>query len=150
MKRIIIILTAVTLLLSVCVGCENSTDKPVLSPEEIYERIIEEVDLPIMLDISESRLDEYNVEPDNAVSFIAKEAAISAIFVQLIIIEAKDGKVGAVRDAMSEHQARLKDDAFYPQGRQAAAASIVGTIGNLVYLICDENAQEVEKIIKES
>jgi len=130
-------------------ACEKPSDKPTQTPEEIYEQIIEQIDLPIMLDIAESRLDEYNVEPDNAVSFIAKEAAISAIFVQLIIIEAKDGKLNAVRDAMSEHQARLKDDAFYPQGRQAAAASIVGTRGNLVYLICDENAIEVEKIIKE-
>ena len=143
MKKVLLILAAAALLLTAC-----ESDKPDLSPLELYERISDEVELPIMVDIDEDRLGDYHVSPDDAVSFVAKEAAISAIFVQLIIIEAKEGKASEVQSAMREHQSQLKDDAFYPQGREAAAASIVGTRGSVVYLICIENAQEIENIIK--
>jgi hypothetical protein len=142
MKKIVILLS-VLILLTAC-----AADKPaLLPPAELFGRLAETglFEPPYMLDIQESRLSEYHVNPDDAVSFVVKEAAISAIFIQLIIIEAQDGRAAAVYNAMREHQANLLDDAFYPQGREAAAASVVGRRGNLVYLICDERAEEIER-----
>jgi hypothetical protein len=125
---------------------ENPTDER-LTLEQVFDKLVELefFDPPYMVDIEEERLEQYHVNPEDAESFIAKEAAISAIFVQLIVIEATDGKVNDVHNAMLAHQEQLLDDAFYPQGLEAAAASIVNIKGNFVYLICDERADEIEK-----
>ncbi|MCL2036164.1 MAG: hypothetical protein FWG83_02100 [Oscillospiraceae bacterium] len=150
MKKIVIMLMSAALLLTSLTSC--APDKPESnprSPEEIYEKLVESgffdvADSPLMKDISPGRIADYKVEPDLAVSYVAKEAAISSFFVQLLIIEAKEGESGAVYNAMLEHQSDLLDETFYPQGRIAAAASIVGRNGNIVYLICDERAAEIE------
>jgi len=147
MRKFVITLLSVILLTS----C--NPDKPEMpSPQEIFDRLVEAElfdvqGAPYMADISAARLGEYRVNPDDAVSFIAKEAAISAFFVQLIIIEVKDGRLREVYDAMKEHQENLMDATFYPQGQKAAAASIVKARGNLVYLICDERASFIEDVI---
>ena len=117
--------------------------------ERVFSQLIDEgfFNPPYMMDIFEDRLGQYNVEPADAVEFIAKEAAISAIFVQLIVIKAKEDRVNEVHNAMILHQESLRDAAFYPQGVSAAAASIVGVSGNIVYMICDERAQEIEELL---
>lgn len=144
MKKTMMLLLSVILIITVS-AC--GADKLNVTPAEIFEHITESVELPIMADIDESRLPDYNVNIEDAESFVAKEAAISAIFVQIIIIEAKDGKANNVHNAMLEHQSSLKNQAFYPQGIEAAAASIVNAKGNLVYLICHDKSQEIEEIL---
>ena len=140
-KKIIAIALAALILLT---ACSESEIPPV---DEIYRHIEESFKLPIMSDINGSRFGEYNINPDDTVDFIAKEAAISAIFVQVIIIKAADGRVDEVRRAMLKQQASLSDAAFYPNAQEAAASSIVGTKGNLVYLICHADAVEIENIL---
>jgi hypothetical protein len=150
LKKIIALLLVVVLF----VACGNNTDnlsETTVTPEEIYAHLLEAefFDPPYMIDIEADRLANYHVNPEDAVSFVAKEAAISAIFIQLIIIEAENGKVNDVKNAMLEQQSTLKDDAFYPQGVEAAANSIVSVRGNLVYLICDVRSQEIEEVLLE-
>jgi hypothetical protein len=148
-KNMVTILLSVFAVVLMCLCSSCSTDKPYGNPDEIFEELVEAgfFEPPYMLDIAQDRLSEYRINPEDAESFIAKEAAISSIFVQLIIIKANEGKAGDVHRAMLEHQSSLKDDAFYPQGREAAAASIVSRKGNLIYLICDERASEIETVI---
>ena len=146
-KNIIAIALSAVLLLTACDDNNPNIEDVTVTPQEIYQNLVdlEFFDPPYMVDILEHRFDEYEIIPADYESFVAKEAAISAMFVQLIIIEAKDGKVSTVREAMETHQSNLKDDVFYPQGIQAAAVSIVGNVGNLVYLICDERSEELER-----
>ncbi|MCL2071960.1 MAG: hypothetical protein FWH07_06990 [Oscillospiraceae bacterium] len=150
MKKINFMLIAVLLIMSMVAlnGCEPPHEVTV-TPDEIFSHFVENelFEPPYMLDIDPGRLGDYNVKPDDAVSFIAKEAAISAVFIQIIIINAGEDKVNDVHEAMLEHQSNLKDDVFYPQGVAAANASIVGVKGDLVYLLCDERAQELEEIL---
>jgi len=152
MKKILLLLISAVLMLTSC----NSPDtdkpggsQPALTPGELYEKLTQAGlfdgdDSPIMIDIWEDNLSDHFVFPEDAESFIAKEAGISSIFIQLIIIQAKSGKENDVHSAMTEHQSRLTDDAFYPQGQQAAAASIVGISNNIIYLICDIRSAEIE------
>jgi hypothetical protein len=155
MKKIFLLFMSTVLLLTSCGSDKsggNGNEYKVLSPSELYSRLAEEhlfdtVPAPIMTDISESRYDEFFINPDDAVSIVAKEAAISAFFVQVIIIEAKDGRVGTVLSAMNKHQSNLADETFYPQGVAAAAASVVGSRGNIVYLICDVRGREIESAL---
>ena len=142
-KRIFVWVISMTVLMTACTPNKGGS----LPPSELFEGLVEAgfFEPPYMVDISEGRLSEYNVNPEDAEAFIAMEAAITASFIQLIIIDAKDGRVNSVRDAMTEHQSQLKNEAFYPQGFEAASASIVGAKGNIVYLICDERAEEIEK-----
>ncbi|MCL1903943.1 MAG: hypothetical protein FWF94_05960 [Oscillospiraceae bacterium] len=146
LKKVTILLIAAIFVLTACE--QKGVYK---TPEEIYEHIAENAqpELPLMLDISEERLPDYKVNTDDAKLFVAKEAAISAVFVQLIFIEANKDKVSEVYNAMLEHQAQLKEAAFYPQAQQASANSRVGFKGELVYLICHEGAQEIEDILTE-
>ena len=141
MKKTIALLIALTLVLTAC-----ESNRLYASPQEIYDYIeaSAEPKLPLMLDIAEGRLPDYKVNIEDVKSFVAKEAAISAVFVQLIIIEAQKGKVNDVYNAMLEHQSKLKEAAFYPQAQKAAANSIAGVEGDLVYLICYEDAKNIE------
>jgi ribose 5-phosphate isomerase RpiB len=67
-------------------------DKPDISPAEIYENLTKndfyDTMSTLMNDINENRYAEFQIDPENVQSVIAKEAAISSFFVQLIIIEA--------------------------------------------------------------
>jgi len=116
------------------------------SPQEIFDDEISRFygDTILMVPIDESRFEEFQIDVDDTITVIAKEAAISAIFVQLFIIEAQPDRINAVYSAMLRHQANLQDATAYPQGAVAAAASVVGVHGNLVYLFCDERADEIE------
>ena len=140
MKKLLLMLLATVMLLNAC-----TSDEPSATPEEIAQHLLQTGLLPDMKDIAENRLANHNVNPDDAVSFAALEAEVTIYFVQLIIIRAESGKVNQVRDSMREHQTKLKDATFYPQGAEAAASSIVGTKGSIVYLICHQDAKNIEK-----
>ncbi|MCL1832627.1 MAG: hypothetical protein FWG45_06955 [Oscillospiraceae bacterium] len=92
---------------------------------------------------------DYGVNIEDAVSYVVMVEVISNHFIQLIIVEAREGKVGAVKAALLEHQSTLKDDAFYPQGAINAEQSIVGTQGDWAYLICYDGSAEVERELLE-
>jgi hypothetical protein len=136
-------------------GCEQRTGDSrnpdvklatALSPDELYEKLTEAGFFDVlMVDIAEFRLDEYQINPQDAERFIAKEAAHSSLLVQLMIIEAKPGRLDEVYNAMHRHRDNLVDAGLYPQGQANAMSSIVGFRGNVVYFICDESAADAEK-----
>ena len=137
--------------MTACRGEQRSPEISTPTPQEIYDSLLEAefFDPPYLMPILEVLLPDYNVNTDDSKSFTAMEAAISALFIQLIIIEAEENKADSVYAAMKEHRQALLNDAFYPQGAQAAAASIVNKNGNLIWLICDERAEDINKKIEE-
>jgi hypothetical protein len=148
MSKLVAILLTVIIFVTAC-GVGDSDFELSVTPREVYEHLEASgfFEPPFMQDIDADKLGDFRINPDDAVSFIAREAAISAIFIQIILIEATPGRVNAVYADMLEHQTNLQDATAYPQGTRAAMASIVGTRGNLVYLICDERAQDIESEI---
>ncbi|MCL2754483.1 MAG: hypothetical protein FWD35_02045 [Oscillospiraceae bacterium] len=155
MRKLFAVTTTVVLIALMICGLTACDKEPEIietpPPDEVFAALEDagffEAALT-MRDVPESRLSDLHIVPDDAVSFVAKEAAISAVFLQLILIEAHSERLGAVHTAMLEYQSALQQNATaYPQGAVAAAASRVGSRGNLIWLICDGRAIEIEQAI---
>lgn len=91
-----------------------------------------------------------DAENPNYKEVMVKQAAMSAAFGEIIVIEAVDGKVDeAVKDLEARKQKLIDQDAFYPEHQELAQNAIVGKKGNYAYLLAGQGAADAEKALIE-
>lgn len=78
------------------------------------------------------------------------QQAMTVHLIEIIVIKPAEGKADAVVAFLNERRQTLKDQlAFYPSQITAAEAAVVGSIYNVAYLICHEDAQTAENKLLE-
>jgi hypothetical protein len=119
--------------------------------QKLYDAIANSgvVEMPFMCPVFETDIPKF-FNADNTEEFTAQQAAISTIFVYIIIIEAKADKVDEVFGELNAAKDFLKDGAFYPQGTEAAQNTVVGKSGNIVYLLCHKEGAAMEEVLLEN
>lgn len=91
-----------------------------------------------------------DAENPNYKEVMVKQAAMSAAFGEIIVIEAVEGKVDeAVKDLEARKQKLIDQDAFYPEHQELAQNAIVGKKGNYAYLLAGQGAADAEKALIE-
>jgi len=120
--------------------------------DTLYEAVTKDRELPILMPpFMEEMVPDYIGDVENTESYLIEQAAISAILTEIIIVEAKDGKVDDVYGAVDAHFTALKNaDNLYPQGMRAVAAAVIGKSGNIVWFICHEDAADMEQALKDA
>jgi hypothetical protein len=120
-------------------SCAVSTEPEVeIAVSELADLILESAEFPAMITSSEQ---------SEAEETIHIQQALSVHLIEVILIKP------ATEEAvlfLKERQRELREQlAFYPAQILSAEASVVGIIHNIAYLICHEDAAEIERIINE-
>ena len=116
--------------------------------DELMETVLNSVQFPQLLELTdEERItDELGIDLSLVEEYAIVQQMLSVDVCEVIILIAKDE--GAVRELEAVLEARkeslINDFAFYPNQVAAAEATEVGSVMNVVYLICHEEAAEAE------
>jgi hypothetical protein len=157
-----LILTLATVSL---VGCGSNTNNT--QPLEVTEEneSISEVDLQAMVDYITSNVEWASLmqidDPDliseyftldatnpNYKQLLVSQCPMSAVIAEIILIQAED--VQSAKDDLNARRDKLiNTDAYYPEHKEIAEESIIGNVGDIVYFIAGENAQESEDVLVE-
>ncbi|MCL2638002.1 MAG: hypothetical protein FWD48_06470 [Oscillospiraceae bacterium] len=117
-------------------GAPNPSDTPSLTINELADLILESAEFPAMIT---------SAEQNETQEIITIQQALSVHLIEVVLI------TPATEEAINflqERQRELKEQlAFYPAQILSAEASVVGAVHNIAYLICHEDAAEIEKII---
>lgn len=71
---------------------------------------------------------------------------LSVDVVEVIILKVKDGETEKALEQLNARKDSLINDfAFYPEQVESANATIVGSEGNVAYLICHVDSEKAEK-----
>jgi hypothetical protein len=81
---------------------------------------------------------------ENYENIIIMQCPLSASMTEIILIKAKDVK-SAKEDLIKRQDKAKEKDTFYPNDRDKADSSIVGTYENYAYFILADNPEDVEK-----
>lgn len=84
----------------------------------------------------------------NYKQILVMQCPMSAVIAEIILIQAEDTQ-SAMQDLQVRKDKLINTDAFYPEHKEIAEQSIVGSYGDIVYFIADYDAQESEKVLLE-
>ncbi len=105
---------------------------------------------PVMAEVTDSfMLTEFFLldgENENYNDLLVLQCPISAVMSEIIIIDAADADA-AKEDLEARRTKAIETDAWYPNDKELAEASIVGTNGNYAYFIIGTYAAEAENAI---
>jgi hypothetical protein len=134
MKKLIIIIALVF------GACAVPLEEPVpieINIKELAGLILESAEFPAMIT---------STEQNGTEEIIHIQQALSVHLIEIILITpATDEAVEFLKTRQKELREQL---AFYPAQILSAEASVVGILHNIAYLICHEEAAEIEKTIK--
>lgn len=149
MRKALGLLMAVIIVLgsgcSVSVSVSDGTDK---SAGELLEIVLNSVQFPQLVEVTdEDRIfGELGIDLSLVEEYAIVQQMLSVDICEVIVLIAKDG--GAVGELEAVLEARkeslINDFAFYPNQVEWAEATEVGSVKNVVYLICHEEAAEAE------
>lgn len=89
----------------------------------------------------------FGVNPDDVLEYVADEPMISVHIDNFIAIEAKEGKVDAVKTALETYQKNLMDDTMqYPANIPKIQSSEVKVVDNYVFFIMLANPMAFDEI----
>ena len=149
MKKVLIIL-AVALTVMFAAGCSGAADKTDKSAGELLSVVMNSVQFPQTVELTdEDRItDELGIDLSLVVDHAIVQQMLSVDVCEVIILIAKDGAVGELEDVLRDRKESLINDfAFYPNQVASAEATDVGSVKNVVYLICHEEADEAEQAL---
>jgi hypothetical protein len=122
-----------------------SEENPLLP---IMTDIINKLELPQMVEVTDSDMiqDFFLIDKNNEnyENIIIMQCPMSASMTEIILIKAKDVK-SAKEDLIKRQDKAKEKDTFYPNDRDKADSSIVGTYENYAYFILTDNPEDVEK-----
>jgi hypothetical protein len=82
----------------------------------------------------------------NYKQLLVSQCPMSAVVAEIILIQAED--VQSAKDALNARRDKLiNTDTYYPEHVEIAEESIIGNVGDIVYFIAGENAQESEDVL---
>lgn len=92
----------------------------------------------------------FTLQADNSnyKQILVMQCPMSAVIAEIILIQAEDTQ-SAMQDLQARKDKLINTDAFYPEHKEIAEQSIVGSYGDIVYFIADSDAQESEKVLLE-
>jgi hypothetical protein len=134
MKKLIII---IALVLGACAAPHEAPAPIEININDLADLILESAEFPAMIT---------STEENGTEKIIRIQQALSVHLVEIILITpATDEAAEFLRARQKELREQL---AFYPAQILSAEASVTGTLHNIAYLICHEEAAEIERIIK--
>ena len=147
MRKVLGLLMAVIVVLgSGCsVSVSNKTDK---TADELLEAVLDSVQFPRLVELTdEDRITgELGIDLELVEEYAIVQQMLSVDICEVIVLIAKDGgdvsRLEAVLEARKE--SLINDFAFYPNQVEWAEATEVGSVKNVVYLICHEDAYVAE------
>lgn len=84
----------------------------------------------------------------NYKDILVEQCPMSAVIAEIILIQANDVN-SAMEDLEVRKQKLIDTDAFYPEHKEIAQQSIVGSYGNIAYFLASDSSAESEKVLKE-
>lgn len=168
MKRIIALLLAVLMMAAVFAAC-GSDDKKDSGSDSGKSETAKSVDLPALLDKinsefslssdlkkleSADQLDRYYmISEDDIKQFAGERASSSTDFTEVVIVEANDSS--AVDKIVTQLNSRLDAQrstarSYTPEAVDLLESCGVKTNGNFVYLVINEEADGINKMIEDA
>lgn len=89
------------------------------------------------------------VDPDDVVSVVGKMPLMNVHASMYLVVEAKEGSVDVVKEKVEKYgQAQEEQwEKYLPAQYELVKARKNGVVGNYVYLVISETAEELEKLI---
>lgn len=87
-----------------------------------------------------------NPNNPNYKQLLVMQCPMSAIIAEIILIETDDTK-SAMEDLKVRREKLINTDAYYPEHKEIAEESIVGSHGKIAYFIAGDEAEDSEKIL---
>ncbi|MCC8069996.1 MAG: DUF4358 domain-containing protein [Ruminococcus sp.] len=90
----------------------------------------------------------FTLEPSNSnyKQLLVMQCPMSAVIAEIILIQAEDTD-SAMQDLQARKDKLINTDTYYPEHKEIAESSIIGSYDDLVYFIAGENAENSEKIL---
>ncbi len=125
-------------------GSVNKTDK---TASELLDTVINSIEFPPTIEVTdESAFEEMGIDLSFTEDHAAVKQMLSVDVVEVIILKVKDGEAETVLEQLKKRKDSLINDfAFYPEQVESANATVVGTEGNVAYLICHVDAEKAEE-----
>lgn len=169
MKKVISFLTALALLLSLS-GCSSNNDnkendngtasaseseaeavKPQKTAAELADIVLNSVKFPQTVNVTDNeQIEAIGIDLSLTEDLAVIQQMLSVDVVEIVIVKVKDGSVGDVVASLQKRKESLIHDfAFYPGQVESAEATVVGSKGDIAYLICHKDADTAEKKLLE-
>jgi len=90
----------------------------------------------------------FTLDPNNPnyKQLLVMQCPMSAVIAEIILIETDDTK-SAMEDLNARREKLINTDAFYPEHKEIAEESIVGSHGNIAYFIAGDEEEDSERIL---
>lgn len=163
MKKVISFLTALALLLSLS-GCSSNNDnketdngtasaseaevvKPQKTAAELADIVLNSVEFPQTINVTDTeQIEAIGIDLSLTEDIAVIQQMLSVDVVEIVIVKAKDGSVSDIVASLQKRKESLIHDfAFYPGQVESAEATVVGSKGDIAYLICHKDADTAEK-----
>ncbi len=162
MKRFFILMLTLSLLICGCqqnnsdadtdgqaTSADNSSDISEEIPlKELADTVLDSVEFPNMQEVTmQEMLDMIiNFSDYGITDKFVYQQTMSVHLCEIVIVRTTD--VSSTLSALKERRKKLVDQlAFYPEQQESAEASVVGSKGNVCYLICHKDASVAEKAL---
>lgn len=162
MKKLIILL--ISILTITLVGCGNGSNTPTLEEtttqnietpidfDDIVNEITSKIEWPSLITVDDkSLINEFfklDAENQNYKKLLVKQCPMSASIAEIILIQAEDVD-SAIEDLQVRKQKLIDTDAYYPEHKEIAEKSIIGSHDDIVYFIASSSSEDSEKVLIE-
>ena len=91
----------------------------------------------------------YEISPDDYDEMIGKMPLMNIQASMYLVIKAKDGKVDDVKAKVESYAAKLEQiwESYLPEQYELVQKRKLNVVGNYVYLVVSESAEDIEKLI---
>lgn len=121
-----------------------------LSCKEYAEKILGFAEFPAMEEVTDSSMlsSMIDVTTNDIKEYCVYHNLISVNLQEIIVIKSSDTKT--TLKTLEDRKTTLIDQlAFYPEQKESAKATVIGSSGDICYLITHPEASEIEKKLKE-
>lgn len=147
-----ILLTIAALITLLLCGCSGNSSPKAVSLDDAVGYITDHSEWPEMAEITDGFiLNEFfgidtDVYPEEDIAVY--QCPMSAVMSEIILIRSDD-LAGACAVLEARREKAITIDAFYPEDKAIAEASVVGTEGDIAYFIMGSSADESERLLTE-
>lgn len=131
---------------------DTTSNSDVVDLHAMVDEITSKVEWASLSEIDDKDIiqEYFTLQADNPnyKQILVMQCPMSAVIAEIILIQAEDTQ-SAMQDLQARKDKLINTDAFYPEHKEIAEQSIVGSYGDIVYFIADYDAQESEKVLLE-
>lgn len=131
---------------------DNASNSDVVDLHAMVDEITSKVEWASLSEIEDKDIiqEYFTLQADNPnyKQILVMQCPMSAVIAEIILIQAEDTQ-SAMQDLQARKDKLINTDAFYPEHKEIAEQSIVGSYGDIVYFIASGDAQDSEKVLLE-